>query len=227
MIIRGSRKECERKAAWVVAEALRQVTERHPRAVLGVVGGSSIGAVLGHLADEAVDWGRVHLFMVDERLVPLDHPDSNFQLVASLVSPFLDQANLHPYVHDPEDGPAAVERYRQQLVDHGGRFDVVLLSAGADGHVASLFPGHETILNGEEYFILTDTAPKPPPGRMSGSRKLIGRSETAVLLFLGHEKRPAFWDYLNEQRDVEECPAKLVKSVSERFVLTDCGLDPP
>jgi 6-phosphogluconolactonase len=226
MIIRGSRRECERKAAWVVAEGLRQVLERQDRAVLGVVGGGSVGTVLGHLADEPVDWSRVHLFMVDERLVPLEHPDSNFQLVISFIEHFFDSANLHPYIHDPANGPAAVQRYGQLLVDHGGRFDVVLLSAGSDGHVASLFPGHETILSLDEFFILTDSAPKPPPGRMTSSRTLIGRSETAVLLFLGPEKRPAFLDYLNEQRDVEQCPAKLVKSVSERFVLTDCGVEP-
>ncbi|MBE0584080.1 MAG: 6-phosphogluconolactonase [Desulfofustis sp.] len=226
MIIRARRAEIARKAAWLTAEALRQAIEAHDLAVLGVVGGSSIGAVLSSLGQELVDWNRVHLFMVDERLVPLDHPDSNFQLVSAFVEPYFRPDNLHPYRHDPENGEAALERYRQQLMDFGGRFDVALLSAGADGHIASLFPAHETIRSGEKFFLITETAPKPPPGRMSASAQLITASGTALLLFLGPGKRIAFRTYLNEEGPVELCPARLIKNVREHFVLTDCGDEP-
>jgi 6-phosphogluconolactonase len=102
----------------------------------------------------------------------------------------------------------------------------VLLSAGDDGHVASLFPWHETIRSEEEFFLMTETAPKPPPGRMSASARLIGASAVAVLLFFGHEKRAAFRDYLNAERPVERCPARLINTIREHFVLTDCGDEP-
>ncbi len=227
MIIRGGRVALERRAAWIVAETLRMTLEQKPLAVFGIVGGSSVGPILTQLGNEPLDWPCVHLLMADERLVPLDHPDSNYQLVASFVEPFLPPANLHPYHHDPHDTAGSLQRYRQVLVDLGGRFDVILLSAGADGHVASLFPGHETILSDETFFLVTATAPKPPPGRMSASRQLLEAAGTAVLLFLGAQKRTAFFDFLSERDDVVGCPAKLVKQVAERFVLTDCGNNPP
>jgi 6-phosphogluconolactonase len=223
MIIRAQRAEVRQKASWLVAEALRQAIGARDLAVLGVVGGSSVGPVLAQLGRELVDWKRVHLFMVDERLVPLDHPDSNFQLVSSFVQPYFPPDNLHPFRYDPEDAPAALERYHRLLTDFGGCFDVSLLSAGADGHIASLFPNHETIRSTAPFFLLTGTAPKPPPGRMSASPRLIGASGTAVLLFIGHEKRAAFHDYLNEEGPIEQCPARLIKGVREHFVLTDCG----
>ena len=28
----------------------------------------------------SIDWSKCHVFWVDERLVPKDHPDSNFKL---------------------------------------------------------------------------------------------------------------------------------------------------
>ncbi len=226
MIIRAQQTEIQRKASWLVAEALRQAIAARDLAVLGVVGGSSVGPVLARLGREPVDWKRVHLFMIDERLVALDHPDSNFQLVSSFVEPYILPGNLHPYRHEPGNGPAALERYRQLLLDYGGCFDVSLLSAGADGHIASLFPGHETIRSNEPFFLLTETAPKPPPGRMSASPRLIAASGSAVLLFVGHEKRAAFRDYLNEEGPVEQCPARLIKGVREHFILTDCGDGP-
>ncbi len=223
MIIRGSRAELGRKAAVIIAEALRNVLEQRPLAILGVVGGSSVGGVLGHLGEQTLAFNRVHLFMIDERLVPTTHPDSNFQVVASFVEPYLPEANLHPYHHEEADPGASLERYRRLLVDYGGRFDVALLSAGADGHIASLFPEHETIRSDQPFFLLTATAPKPPPGRMSASKTLIGNAGSVVLLFFGHEKRAAFIDFLADEHAVEHCPARLVKRVPERFILTDCN----
>ena len=45
--------------------------------VLGLVGGRSVSGVYKKLARESVNWKNVHMFMVDERFVPLFSKESN------------------------------------------------------------------------------------------------------------------------------------------------------
>lgn len=221
MIIRGSRQELERQAASLVAEGINRTLASHSLAAFAVVGGRSVGAVLDLLAGEQVDWRRVHLFMADERLVEPDHPDSNYRLVSSHVCSYMAPTNLHPFLFIPGEEQAALTSYRRELEGVGGRLDVLLLSSGEDGHVASLFPEHETIDSPDEFFLITDSAPKPPPRRMSASAKLLSRASAAVLLFLGAGKQQAFARCIDDTVAIRACPAGLVRAVDNHFLLTD------
>ena len=221
MIIRGSRQELEQQAASRVAEGLNRTLASHSLAAFAVVGGRSVGAVLDRLAGKQVDWRRVHLFMADERLVGPDHPDANYRLVSSHVSSYMAATNLHPFLFTPGEEQAALAGYREELEGVGGRLDVLLLSSGEDGHIASLFPEHETIDSRDEFFLITDSAPKPPPRRMSASAKLLSRASTAVLLFLGAGKQQAFARCIDDTVSIRTCPAALAKAVDEHFLLSD------
>ena len=221
MIIKGHRQQLENQAASHLATSINGILSRKPWACLGMVGGRSVGPILDLLKDKGVDWERVHLFMVDERLVEKDHPDSNYRLVYSHVAPYMVRANLHPFVFSRGEEHAALADYRRELEKVGAQLDVVLLSSGEDGHIASLFPEHETIDSQDDFFLSTSAAPKPPPERMSASPKLISRASTAVLLFLGENKQQAFDNLLDDSVPVRKCPAKLVRSVDNHFILTD------
>lgn len=221
MIIKGEREVLEKKAAWILAESIQEISDQQNHVVLGVPGGRSVSAILKKLAFEPVDWQKVHFFMVDERLVSLDHADSNFKVVASSVDSFVERANLHPFIHNPSNSESALNSYKQLLRKYGGQFDIVLLSSGEDGHIASLFPDHETFANKEELFILTKSAPKPPPARMSASKRLITSSRVALLLFFGAQKQNAFTAYINDQVPTTRCPAKIVKTIQQHYILTD------
>lgn len=222
MIIRGTRQELEQQAASLLAQEINGVLVRQPQVSFGVVGGRSVGNVLELLGNEKVDWARVHLFMVDERLVKHDHPDSNYNLVFSTVSSYLLPANLHPFIYEPGKEQAALEHYRRQLDTHGGRLEVLLLSSGEDGHIASLFPEHETIDSQDDDFLITASAPKPPPQRMSASPRLISRASSAVLLFFGRSKQQAFNHCLDDTVSVRRCPAGIVRTIENHFILSDC-----
>ncbi len=219
MIIRGDRESLEKTAGRLLAEMISRFLRQQPVVVLGVPGGRSVASVLRHLGEEPVEWDLVHLFMVDERFVALDHPDSNFSTVAAAVRGVMKNENLHPFRYDPASVEDNLAAYYLQLAGYDGRFDAVLLSSGEDGHVASLFPAHETILNPAESFIHTLSAPKPPAARMSASRKLLEHARAAVLLFLGPEKQDAFRLFNDETKPVELCPAKLVREISEHYIL--------
>lgn len=220
-LITGDRQILEKKGAGLLAGMIRTSLAKRNRAVVAVPGGRSVSGVLQHLEDEQLDWARVHFFMVDERLVPITDPESNFGLVAAVLESFVPLENLHPYLHTPEDPAAAIAAYGSELREAGGLFDAVLLSSGEDGHIASLFPDHPTIYDDEDMFLLTDSAPKPPPERMTASRRLIGSSRAAVLLFLGSAKLNALRTFMDEAVPVEQCPARIIDNLPLRYVLTD------
>lgn len=221
MIIKGNRQELEQRAASLLAEAINETLTRQPQTSFGVVGGRSVGAVLEQLGREQVDWQRVHLFMADERLVQPDHPDSNYRLVYSHVASYMIPENLHPFICNPGEEQVALAGYRQKLEHVSGRLDLLLLSSGEDGHIASLFPEHETIDSPDEFFITTSSAPKPPPRRMSASAKLLSKASTAFLLFFGTDKHQAFSNFKDDSVPLRRCPAKIVRSIENRFILTD------
>ena len=221
MIIKGNRQELEQRAASLLAEALNETLTRQPHTSFGVVGGRSVGAVLAQLGGEQVDWQRVHLFMADERLVRPDHPDSNYRLVYSHVAAYMIRDNLHPFVCRPGEEQAALAGYRQELENVSGRLDLLLLSSGEDGHIASLFPEHETIDGQDDFFLTTSSAPKPPPQRMSASPNLVSRASTGVLLFFGADKQQAFRNFMDDSVPLRKCPAKIVRSIPSHYILTD------
>lgn len=226
-VLTDQREVLERKAAEILAEAIKRSVSEKNQAVIAVPGGRSVGAVLERLVREAIDWTRVHIFMVDERLVEPGHPASNFELVRSCLAPWVPEPSLHPFPLGRADHDAAGDAYSRELKSHGGRFDAVLLSAGEDGHVASLFPEHHTIFSDAPLFLTTDSAPKPPPGRMSASSRLIGSSRDGVVLFFGTEKEDALRLFLDESVTVAQCPAKIINTLPRAHVLTDLNRKTP
>ena len=64
-----------------------------------------------------VDWKSVQIYFSDERSVPSDHPDSNFNMAAKalLQRVTIPIANVHPMHADPVTIQKDAERYEQIL----------------------------------------------------------------------------------------------------------------
>lgn len=214
-------------AAREVCDKVETVLSLGQTVNLAVPGGRSAARIFRALREEPLDWGRVHLFVVDERLVPIDHPDSNFKLIEeNFVAPLVAAgrfpvANAHPLVFDSTTADRGARRYEETLARCGFRFDVVLLSAGEDGHVGALYPHHPSIEDRHHGFLVMDDSPKPPPERMSSSLSLLQTASAAVLLFAGEGKREAYRRFNDETLAVADCPAKLLLAVDRLTVLTD------
>lgn len=227
MILRGTRAQLDARAALILVESLKTLLETRSTVVVAVPGGRSVLGIFQKLAKHDVDWLRVHLFMVDERLVPIEHPDSNFHLVHGSLGKRLPATSLHPFVYDDADEDSGLGEYERQLVQLGGRFDVVLASSGEDGHIASIFPGHQSTGTDKKRFFLLEDAPKPPPRRMSATPALIAASQVGLLLFFGAGKKKALQNFLNPQVSVSECPAKLISTLPQHYILTDLEVSIP
>lgn len=226
-IIKDSQENLDRLAANFIVDSLKVAYEKRGFAVLAVPGGRSVAGIFMQLTRSSVDWSRVHLFLVDERLVPLESSESNFGLVKEQFIDLLKSTNclldknLHPFIYQSGVVDLGLGEYEKELVAFGGRFDVILLSAGEDGHVGALYPHHPSIENPADFFISMNDSPKPPAERMSSSLRLLKRSGLAILLFYGQGKRDALANFNNNQLEVLACPAKLVNDLPQAYILTD------
>lgn len=226
-LICGDREDLDRRAAQEVAAELSRVAHTRGQAILGVVGGRSVAGVFAHLAALELPWRKIHIFMADERMLPLSSSESNWQVVEkSLVAPLLQSGRLlpehaHPFHWEETQADGGVARYAAELQKWGGRIDVAVLSAGEDGHTASLFPHHPSILTTGYTFLAVDHAPKAPPRRMTASRTLLESVRLAVLMVYGENKRAALAMLEDPAISLADCPAKVVERCERGLVYTD------
>lgn len=221
LIIQGARKQMAEKAASLLSEAALRILTKKQNVVLAVPGGRSVIDIYTCFRDSMLPWERIDIFLLDERLVPADHPESNYRLVREQLAGKLPAVKIHQFRYDRDNPDQSVNDYNRELERCGGRFDIVLASSGEDGHIASLFPNHHATGQDENRFLLLYDSPKPPPGRMSASYGMIRRADTGIVLFFGSAKSNALRNFLNIGLSYKECPARIMAELPNYYLLTD------
>jgi len=215
------------RAAEHLCEKLREALAAKKQVNVAVPGGRNVARIFQKMQGEDIDWQRVHFFIIDERLVPIDHPDSNYKLLKdNFIDPLakanrIAPNNAHPFIMDASSMDRGAKRYEEVLAEHGFRYDIILLSSGEDGHVGALYPDHHSIMDKHLGFIVMDDSPKPPPERMTSSLSLMQTADTALILFVGEAKREAYTKFNDAALLVADCPAKLVMALKDTTVFTD------
>ncbi|MEY4668780.1 MAG: hypothetical protein RL518_1479 [Pseudomonadota bacterium] len=200
--------------------------------VVGLCGGRSVVGLLGALQIESAHQprdllGRIQFFMVDERLVPLTDDQSNYGGLKRLLFDKLvehgviSQRQLHPFVMNAAHSDFGCSNYRDELRSLGGKFTVVVLGVGEDGHIAGLFPHHPALAERSETFLYFHDSPKPPADRMTASSALITGADLSIILALGEGKRAAWTAFNDSSVSAEACPSKLALEAGECLVVTD------
>ncbi|KAG1716802.1 hypothetical protein ID866_400 [Astraeus odoratus] len=142
--------------ATFIVKAQKESIEKKGRFTVALSGGSLPKQLKGLIGDPAVKWDKWQVFYADERVVPLDHPDSNHNLCQTELFQHvpIPPANIHTlseeFLDDLEDLSDAYEKelIREFAQKDSARFpvfDLILLGIGPDGHTCSLFPGHELL----------------------------------------------------------------------------------
>lgn len=166
-------------------------------ATLAVSGGSTPKLFFDALSRADIDWSRVMVLLVDERLVPADHERSNAKLVtANLLQNKAAAAQFVPYVVDaetPEDCAAASELAFQVP---GHRIDAVILGMGIDGHTASFFPQgnrlYKALLLDTKENVLAMEAPGADEPRLTLTLPYLLDARFLALHIEGAEKRAVY-----------------------------------
>jgi len=179
-----------RTAAWI-AEVAREAIAQRDRFVLALSGGNTPWQTLRLLATEPIDWSKVNVVQVDERVVPIDSPDRNLTHLRDtlLARVPLPAAQVHPMPVDDADLAAAAERYGRLLARLAGSpplLDLVQLGLGADGHTASLVPG-DAVLDVTRADVAVTAAYKGQR-RMTLTFPIINRACRILWLVTGGDK---------------------------------------
>jgi 6-phosphogluconolactonase/glucosamine-6-phosphate isomerase/deaminase len=135
MELRVSDDPAEAAASWL-ARRLRDAVRRRGRATIAVSGGSTAPPLFAALAHLDVPWEQLEFWQVDERVAPDGHAERNAGQLAGIA------ATVHLMPVTAPDLDAAAARYGATLP---GRFDVVHLGLGDDGHTASWPPGDRVV----------------------------------------------------------------------------------
>ena len=169
----------------------------------GSVGIATLRAVAQNPLAQIVDWSAVHVWWGDERFVDSGDPERNEgQAQEALLShlPIADE-NIHRMgsASDYDAPETAAAIYHDEIAHQGAaEFDVLMLGVGPDGHVASLFPGHEVYLHGAAEVCVVTDSPKPPPVRVTLSVGAINRAKKVWLVAAGEEKAHAIAECLQD-----------------------------
>ncbi len=179
---------------------------------LAVSGGKTALTCYERLAADgalSIDWWEVDVYWGDERCVPPDHPDSNQLLVRRALLERVGAANsVHPMICDEGSDPY------QMKVGQLGRFDVVHLGLGPDGHTASLFPDSVALDADPGRLVAFNTDPHGhhPHRRMTLTFAGIARARLVIFTVSGASKAAAMRAVL----DGADVPATRVRA--ERIV---------
>jgi 6-phosphogluconolactonase len=184
-------------AGQLLVEGLEAAIARSGRARLAVPGGTGPVPVFSWLAEhlEASVARRTTLTWVDERHLPGADTGPWEQWPAEsnrrgTWQHWLSRARALP-AEVSLDAPGSLTQAREVVearfrAELGG-LDVVLLGMGPDGHIASLFPGHEA-LHAQGAVLAVRDSPKPPPERLTLSRQVLEDADLVVLVVSGAEK---------------------------------------
>ncbi len=134
-----------------------------------------------------VDWWKVDVYWGDERCVPHDHEDSNYRLAREALLDRVGAANATHLMRCAE-----VDAYQLRVGDLG-RFDVVHLGLGGDGHTASLFPGSPALEADPGRLVALNEDPSGlnPYPRMTLTLAGIARARLAIVTVAGEAKAGA------------------------------------
>ncbi len=205
----------------VVTESMQGAIAARGLATLAVPGGSVASTLLPALVDAPVDWARVHVLWCDERAGPADGPASNAALNART---WLDAvpAVRHPMPAMRADLDAAARAYERtidELVGHAP-IDCCVLGVGEDGHVASLFPGHDAVRERQRRVLAVHDAPKDPPERLTLTLRCLASAGRVVVAAMGEGKRDAVQRALRDP-SADAPVALLLRAATRPVVLAD------
>lgn len=184
-------------AAENAVEILQLAVEHRGAASWVLAGGTSpmlaYKHIIRHFAD-ALDWSLVTVVMGDERMVPLDHKDSNWGTILPLFDANEHTAKIRriePLMFDDAEHTAIA--YESAIRAAGiDRFDLVWVGVGEDGHTLSLFPGNPALIEPTEALVVpVHDAPKPPADRISLSLRACESIVELVIFAVGASKRDA------------------------------------
>lgn len=169
--------------AEAVAVRLKDLLAGQGRALIAVPGGTTPAGFLAALGRHDLPWEQVTLLPTDERFVAADDAASNERMIRAQFAPLASERaaflSFHGQGNDIEAAAALLCAKLAELPE----IDLLVSGMGADGHIASLFPGAEAAFNAvPDSGIVVARPPGLPPRLSLSPARLLGAGWASLLV---------------------------------------------
>ena len=217
----------------LMQQAVQRILALHTEAIkmrgvfhMALSGGNTPNAMFRRMAAhqyaDQFDWSRTHLWWSDERYLPPDSPDCNYNMAyeALIGSIAIPDENVHRVqVQLAADDAAA--QYEADIIKLVGlvsdaelpAFDLVMLGLGDDGHTASLFPGTLARITPDK-LVIAHYIEKVAMQRITFTPRLINAARHVCFLVSGSAKRDILARVVHGPRDTNTLPSQIVAPVN-------------
>ena len=190
--------------------------------LVSLSGGSTPMKLYEKLANETLDWSRVHFFWGDERCVPVDDPGNTYGSMRGILFNKIGTTNIHRVESELEPAQAA-QAYAHTLSGFADapfdfpRFDLVLLGMGDDGHTASLFPGSPVDIETSTIAVTAQYQDRPA-NRVSLTPRVFNHAREVWFLVTGAGKAETLRNVIKGEKNLELLPAQRIQPTNGTLV---------
>lgn len=174
--------------AEAVAIRLRALIAAQGRALVAVPGGTTPARFLAALGGRDLPWEQITLMPTDERFVAPDDRASNERMIRQAFAPLREGRTPFVSFHNAGDDLSAAAASLERVLAGLPPLDILVSGMGADGHIASLFPGEAAALTAPASAQAIAASPPDLPPRLSLSPARLQGAGYAALLIAGEEK---------------------------------------
>ena len=206
-----SQHDINQAALQAILNAASKAIKNHGSFSIVLAGGSTPKSIYALLAKQNADWAHWHVYINDDRCLPVDDDERNSKMVDEVWLSLVNIPKNQFYPIPSELGPIAGAKSYNKTIANIGTFDLVLFGLGEDGHTASLFPNH--IVDNSADVVPVFDSPKPPAERVTMSQNRLNNTHEALFLVTGSGKQEA----VDNWRSGVAIPAALITPA--------CGVD--
>lgn len=164
---------------------------------IALSGGNTPGllfSILGDHFSDSVSWENVHFFWGDERCVPPEDPESNYGMTKRVLFDkiHIPSSNIHR-IRGENIPEKEAERYSKEIASFTRKrdglpvLDLVILGLGVDGHIASIFSGHQELITSEQICRVA-VHPVTSQKRVTITGRVINNADIIIFLVTGSHK---------------------------------------
>jgi 6-phosphogluconolactonase len=169
-----------------------------------------------------VDWSKIDFFFGDERYVPHTDEASNFKMAKEVLFEPLNipAEQIFPINTALRPVDAAKDYWKSitaYFKNSKPNFDLILLGLGDNSHTASLFP-HTNVLHETSASVTSVYLEAQQQYRITLNAPLINDAHNIAFLVYGADKAEAVHHVLEDQYDIENYPAQIIKPANGALV---------
>lgn len=175
---------------------------------IALSGGMTPQPIYTTLGREKIDFERVHFYVLDERYVAMNHPDSNAGMIVRTLFASGPPPKTFVYFDTSKDIRTCVDDFSFRMPVE--KFDLMILGAGPDGHIASLFPHAEKKYR-SGHVAHTQTERFAVKDRLTMTLTPIEDARNVLLILRGAAKKDIIDKMHDEKIRAEDFPVKYLR----------------